>query len=163
MSPGWKIGAALFAGVAVLLLGMSVLVTEAVSAGASPKLRALFRPFCHGMPERCFTLDGVPMPICARCTGIYAGFLLGVFLMFAVRKLQRMRLPAWLALALVAPLFIDGVTQGIGLRESTNELRVMTGLLAGITLVAWVLMRFGPEKGAAGTVETMDVFSTPLT
>ena len=83
--------------------------------------------------------------------------------MFAVRKLQRMRLPPWLALALAAPLFIDGVTQGIGLRDSTNELRVMTGSLAGITLVAWVLMRFGPEKGAGGTVETMDVFSSPLT
>ena len=163
MSPGWKAGAALFTGVAVLLLATSVLFTVAVSAGAPPQLRALFRPFCHGMPERCFTLEGVPMPICARCTGIYAGFLLGVFLMFAVRKLHRLRLPAWLAVALVAPLFIDGVTQGIGLRESTNELRVITGLLAGTTLVSWVLTRFGPQTRPAGTAETADVFSSPLT
>jgi uncharacterized membrane protein len=163
VSSGWKIGAVLFGGVAILLLGLSVLVTAAVSAGAPPQLRSLFRPFCHGMPERCFRLEGIPMPICARCTGIYAGFLMGVFLMFAVRKLQRMRLPAWLALALVAPLFIDGVTQGIGLRESTNELRVVTGLLAGMALVGWVLMRFGGQTSPAETVETADVFSGPLT
>jgi uncharacterized membrane protein len=163
VTPASRIGATLFGGVAVLLLGMSVLVTEAISAGAPPLLRSLFRPFCHGMPERCFTLDGVPMPICARCTGIYAGFLVALFLMFAVRKLQHMRLPSWLAWTLVTPLFIDGVTQGIGLRESTNGLRVMTGLLAGMAVVGWVMMRFGPKKGPSGMVETADVFSAPLT
>lgn len=163
MSPGWKVGAGLFTGVAVLLLGASVLFTMAVPAGAPPQLRTLFRPFCHGMPERCFTLEGVPMPICARCTGIYAGFLVGVLLMLAVRKLHHLRLPAWLALVLVAPLFIDGVTQGIGLRESTNELRVITGLLAGTALVFWVLMRFGPVAEPAETGKTANVFSSPLT
>jgi uncharacterized membrane protein len=32
---------------------------------------------CHQRPERSFATGGVPWPVCARCTGLYAGALLG--------------------------------------------------------------------------------------
>src|SRR6266571_4098047 len=39
--------------------------------------------FCHGIPERCFTIRGHSFPICARCTGLLicvaAGFLFFFF------------------------------------------------------------------------------------
>ena len=33
---------------------------------------------CHQRPERSFHLDGAQLPVCARCSGLYAGVSLGV-------------------------------------------------------------------------------------
>ena len=35
---------------------------------------------CHQMPERSFFINGMQFPLCARCTGILAGYLVGVLL-----------------------------------------------------------------------------------
>jgi len=78
------------------------------------------------------------MPICARCLGIYAGLLVGLL---AFRVLpwfteRAMRIAAFLA---VTPLAIDGLTQLAGLRESTNPLRLATGIAAGFAFGMWAL------------------------
>ena len=36
-----------------------------------------FHSFCHQLPERTLSLRGVPMLVCSRCAGIYAGIALG--------------------------------------------------------------------------------------
>ena len=46
-------------------------------AGSAARLGAgtvylLGRAVCHQRPERSFTAAGHPMPVCARCTGLYA-------------------------------------------------------------------------------------------
>ena len=74
---------AVIAAIAVAILGGSVLCTWAIAHGASMQWRVLFRLFCHGIPSRCLTLWNVPMPICARCTAIYAGLFAGVELKLA--------------------------------------------------------------------------------
>jgi uncharacterized membrane protein len=121
-----------------LILAASALCSWAVAHGASPRWRLLFRVMCHGIATRCLQMFGVAMPICARCVGVYAG-LLGGLLLFpllpAVRE-RAMRIAAFVA---VTPLAIDGLTQLARLRESTNPLRLATGLVAGFAFGLWIL------------------------
>jgi uncharacterized membrane protein len=50
--------------------------------------------------------------------------------------LQLASLPPWLGLLLNVPAFVDGATQAVGIRNSTNALRLTTGLLSGVGQVA---------------------------
>lgn len=139
-----KIVMSVVSAIPVMILAASTLCAWAIAHGASMRWRLLFRFMCHGIPERCLVLFGAPMPICARCAGIYAGMLAGTAAAllilgrrWAARLRERMIRP--FALAAVVPLAIDGLTQLTGLRESTNPLRVATGLIAGFAFGLWIL------------------------
>ena len=121
-----------------LILAASAVCAWAIAAGASMQWRLLFRMICHGRVERSLELFGVAMPICARCTAIYAGLMIGLvgFWLFRHVREKVMRVVAFVA---VTPLAIDGLTQLAGLRESTNTLRIATGLIAGIAFGMWIL------------------------
>jgi uncharacterized membrane protein len=133
-----KIVLAFVAALPALILGAATLCTWAIAEGASERWRLLFRIMCHGMAERSLTLFGTPMPICARCVGIYAGMLAGIVAFWAV-PLLRERVMRIVAMVCVAPLAIDGLTQLAGLRESTNPLRLATGVIAGMAFGLWIL------------------------
>jgi uncharacterized membrane protein len=126
------------AAIPALILSFAVLCTWAIAHGASMKWRLLFRTLCHGKPERCLELFHVPMPICARCAAIYVGLLGGLALFRLIPRLREktMRMVAFAALV---PLGLDGLTQLTGLRESTNELRIVTGVIAGLAFGLWIL------------------------
>jgi uncharacterized membrane protein len=82
---------------------------------------------CHRIPERSFFYKGKQFPVCARCTGIYIGYIsIIVFALF------RTYLPAIWSIALIIPILIDGITQVFCNRESTNILRLITGIMFGI-------------------------------
>jgi len=156
-----KIVLAFVAAIPTTILGAATLCAFAIANGASMRWRLLFRLLCHGIPERCLELFGVPMPVCARCTGIYAGLLAGIALFTSWRLAvggwrkrfsgstanrrpstanrfgeRVMRSVAFIA---AVPLAIDGLTQLAGLRESTNPLRIATGLIAGLAFGLWIL------------------------
>ena len=117
-----------------------------LQAPASAQWRLLFRIMCHGRPERSLAIADVAMPICARCVGIYAGLLAGLAAFWLIPYLRESVVRPF-ALAAVVPLAIDGLTQLAGLRESTNELRIATGIVAGLAFGMWVLSaveRTGP-------------------
>lgn len=141
MTRAARISSVSFSAAAAGILLAALLITQLVAAGAPRNLRLLFRPLCHTIESRSFHLGGVPMPICARCTGLYVGFLIGIGLFAAVGKLRESPIPSALVIALVLPLVIDGVTQALGLRTSGNELRFLTGVLAGSAGLAWVMNR----------------------
>ncbi|HEX8031493.1 MAG TPA: DUF2085 domain-containing protein [Vicinamibacterales bacterium] len=122
----------------IFILGMSSLCSFAIANGASMKWRLAFRMMCHGLERRCLELFDVPMPICARCTGIYLGLFAGVLLFWLVPFLRE-RVMRNVAVAAILPLAIDGLTQLTGLRESTNSLRMATGLIAGLAFGLWIL------------------------
>ena len=133
-----KIIAAVLTVISGAILSASVACTAAIAGGASMRWRVLFRVFCHGIPERCLYVWGVPMPICARCTAIYAGLILSLaaFLILPRMKESIARMVLYAALV---PMAIDGFTQLARLRLSTNPLRVETGLLAGVAFGVWAL------------------------
>ncbi len=133
-----KIVLAFIAAIPTAILGASALCTWAIAHGASMQWRMLFRLMCHGKIERSLELFDVPMPICARCVGIYLGMLFGILAFRAILRLRErvMRVVAFVA---VTPLAIDGLTQLSGLRESTNELRIATGVIAGFAFGLWIL------------------------
>jgi uncharacterized membrane protein len=138
MNRNTRIVAAVIAFISSAILGASVLCTWAIAHGASMRWRLLFRALCHGIPSRCLNLWNVPMPICARCTAIYAGLIAGIFLFVFLPHIQALAARRMLAIA-VLPMFLDGITQLAMLRESTNPLRIETGLLAGAAFAFWAL------------------------
>lgn len=94
---------------------------------------------CHQIEDRSLTLNGNQMPLCARCTAIYVGMFAGCLLSsFLIVDLK-----LWWVLGGFIPLAVDGVGQTIlGLWESTNLVRILTGFPAGlVTMMAlgWVM------------------------
>lgn len=138
MRPETRIAAPIFAAIPLAMLSLSTLVTWRIAHGASALWRLPFRFFCHQIPARCLTLWDVPMPLCARCVAIYAGLFAGLLSWFLLPYLSErvMRMAMFVA---ATPLAIDGITQAMRLRESTNPLRLATGLLAGVGFGLWVL------------------------
>jgi uncharacterized membrane protein len=86
---------------------------------------------CHQKVERSFFINGNQMPFCSRCTAIWLGLTIGLgFMIFYKIELDEKFLI--IILIGIAPIAIDGGGQLLGLWESTNVIRFITGLLAGI-------------------------------
>jgi uncharacterized membrane protein len=92
-------------------------------------------------------ITGYKMPVCSRCFAIYAAMLFGGLIYPFVRKLNNKEVwPAkWLILALV-PIGIDGTVQLLSdvrllpfVYESTNEIRLITGGLAGLAAAFYAI------------------------
>jgi uncharacterized membrane protein len=88
--------------------------------------------FCHQLPERSLFLYGEQLPVCARDTAVYAALLATTLIYPLVRALPTREIPSkWYLVVFLFPIALDGGTQLIGLRESTNMLRIITGAIAG--------------------------------
>jgi uncharacterized membrane protein len=89
-----------------------------------------YRLVCHQRADRSFHLYGQKMAFCERDLAIYgtATLLLLGYALVRLRWRPRPMSPRWLIL-LSLPMALDGGTQLLGLRESTWELRVITGAL----------------------------------
>lgn len=85
---------------------------------------------CHRMPERSFFIKGYQFPVCARCTGILVGYIIGIIYIILCNKLGYT-----IELLLMLPMLIDGIGQYRGYFVSTNIRRLITGILAGISAI----------------------------
>jgi len=132
------IAGAVFTLIPIVIVSLAIITTYAIAHGASPMLRLPFKLLCHGIPRRCLTIWNTPMPICARCTAIYAGLFFGLFAFFVAPWVHE-RAARWMMLIAATPMALDGFTQLLRLRESTNSLRLATGAAAGLTFGYWVL------------------------
>lgn len=90
---------------------------------------------------------GWKMAFCERNLAISAGLLaFGLAYAAARRQLRAANFPEFALL--VAPMALDGLTQLVGWRESTWELRVATGLLFGLASGWFLYPRFAAERRA---------------
>jgi hypothetical protein len=68
---------------------------------------------CHQVTARSFSLAGVRLPVCARCTGLYAGVPLGILAGLAATRTRIVagrraaRLLAWAALPTVLTVLVE--------------------------------------------------------
>ncbi|MGL4453486.1 MAG: DUF2085 domain-containing protein [Sarcina sp.] len=85
---------------------------------------------CHQRPERSFFIRDRQMPVCARCTGIVVGYIIGILLCFFIKN-ESFIFPILLAV----PTGIDGFGQLYEKWVSNNFRRCFTGIFAGVGLI----------------------------
>jgi uncharacterized membrane protein len=134
--------------------GLPVLAPLLMSWG-QPRLANIiyfvYQFLCHQMPSRCFYIGRFQVGICQRDLALYGGACLAGLVFSVFRKRVRpLPLPVWLVL--VAPLVLDGLTQLVGLRSSTWQLRTLSGLLAsGATI--WLIYPYLEQAFGEAAVE----------
>ena len=142
-----------------LLTGLLYVATAALvvgwlietPAGLLGKMDAIGYAICHRIASRSFAIGDRPLPLCARCTGMYLGALIG--LAYQSRLGKRGGLPSRKILAVLAFFLvafgIDGVNSYLhffpnapSLYTPQNWLRLVTGTGMGIGMGAMLLPVF---------------------
>lgn len=106
-------------------------------------LESVVGPLCHHQPARTPTISGRSLPVCARCTGIWFGWLAGAL----IDHVPAARLwPAygrrvrWLGLVVVGALGAGlAAGESIGWFGFGNLARVGSGILLGLP-AGWLLV-----------------------
>jgi uncharacterized membrane protein len=90
-----------------------------------------FSTICHQYESRSLHIAGHQLAVCARCSGIYFGFFIGVVL---VPFLSRTKFHQTLKLLLIAvlPMLVDVALGIVGAHEPILATRLFTGLFFGI-------------------------------
>jgi uncharacterized membrane protein len=112
--------------------------------GLLGKADAVGYAVCHRIESRSFAIADRPLPLCARCTGMYLGAVIGL-LYQSFTSPRRTGTPAkstWIPLALLVLLFFfDGLNSFIriipdapNLYEPQNWFRLLTGTGMGIVI-----------------------------
>jgi uncharacterized membrane protein len=132
--------------ISLLFLGSVLLAPVLLAHGFAQPAGLIYKAFsflCHQIPERSFHLEGHAMGVCARCTGIYAGFATSVLFYPLVRPLKSAETPRrfWLALACV-PITVDFALGFFGIWPNTHFSRLVTGAIFGATCALFVVPGF---------------------
>jgi len=80
-------------------------------------------------------LYGIELRLCARCSGYLLGFTAPLLASGHVADLSRsldIRVKLLACLLLAIPYVVDWLTQSWGMRESSNGVRLVTGILMGL-------------------------------
>ena len=93
---------------------------------------------CHQITERTIFFGSMPLFVCCRCSGIYAGYAISYFFIYLTGKSKARYFPLRhviiTGIILSSLMFIDVGTVMAGLRHGSNDIRLITGLLAGMSL-----------------------------
>lgn len=136
-------------GVSALLVVVSALVLLAEPGSLVDKLRRLVAGICAQVPSHMLAFGGIDLPLCARNTGIYTGFILGAVAMVATgrwRRVGRVPIPVLLLFLLLLTVMAGDGTNSLftdlgwlHLYQPRNSVRLLTGTAAGLSLAALVV------------------------
>jgi uncharacterized membrane protein len=134
----------------IVILAFAVLAAWLVLTppGLIGKLQAVAYSVCHENPAHTLKIGSRLLPLCARCTGMFLGGLLGLASLHALTHgaaypARKVRLVLWLLVLFFAVDGINSVTfsfiDGRALYAPTNALRLLSGLGMGMVLAAVLL------------------------
>jgi uncharacterized membrane protein len=131
--------------VAGALLASLLIISAPLAVASNHDLIAatIYRTFsnlCHQLPERSFFIAGHQFAVCARCTGLYAGFTFAILLYPLLRPIRTVVAPPrkWLFVA-AFPLAVDFSLGFLGIWENTHTSRLLSGLLLGGASVFYIM------------------------
>jgi uncharacterized membrane protein len=121
-----------------IILGIIVLAALSVPFLSYLGLDSIAKPIffalhaiCAQIPSHSFYILGHQLCMCERNFSIYASMFAGS-LIFTLSKKRLPSIPWWIWVLMILPIAFDGITQMFGLRESTWQLRILTGTLFGL-------------------------------
>ena len=131
-------------------LGLAAWLWVALLVLAPAALAPIGALICHQRPERSFFIGGTQIPVCARCTGLYAGAALGVLVaaggLLAQRPYGRTiaaPLPSDRARRIFViaalPTAVTWMLEAAGLVPFSNAVRFAAGLPLGLA-AAWLVL-----------------------
>ncbi|HEX54725.1 MAG: DUF2085 domain-containing protein [Candidatus Altiarchaeales archaeon] len=127
----------------LLILSLIIIAPYLSASGQSVYSFIIYSAFslvCHQMPERSFFVFGHKLAVCARCTGMYSGFVIAAILFPLFRGIDCEEIPnPWFLIISLIPMALDGGIQLITDYESNNMLRFITGLIFGYTSIFYLL------------------------
>jgi uncharacterized membrane protein len=94
---------------------------------------------CHQRPDRCFRIGGVPMPVCARCTGLYSGAAAAAPLGFLLASGLSSRRARRIAAVTALPTLLTWGIEMAGLAHPSNTVRAIAAVPLGFA-AAWLVM-----------------------
>lgn len=122
-----------------LIVSAPILETNGVNVFSQP-IYKFFSWVCHQISNRSFHYHDLPFAVCARCFGVYAGFLLGLLVYPFFRKLENVEpFPrVWLFLAMI-PMGIDFSLGFFEIWENTHFSRLITGGILGFACAIFIV------------------------
>jgi uncharacterized membrane protein len=103
---------------------------------------SMFSKVCHQNEARSLHLEGEKFGVCARCTGVYFGFLLAAIIQLVVRTSRSKKARRQIFFISVAPMALDVLLNDIGILASTTASRLATGGFFGAAITWFVLPLF---------------------
>lgn len=94
------------------------------------------RAGCHQRADRSFFIKHYQFPMCARCTGVFFGYLLAVPMYF----IHTFSLSFYTVLCAI--MFLDWLIQFARIKESTNLRRFVTGIMGSFGMLSFALTVF---------------------
>ncbi len=98
---------------------------------------------CHQRADRTFSIDILYMPVCSRDTGIYLGIFISLITIILLERRIKGEFPSLKIVLVTVGVFLimglDVVLSFLGIIESNNIIRLLTGFFTGWFMVLLLL------------------------